>query len=130
MSFVTGGCDNCVRLWTVESGKEFGFSASEVGVHNDWVRDLAWLKSSNSLVSCSEDKTVVQWNRTENGEWKNNQVESFNSPVWRVSASEDGIYLSVTEGDNLTTVLIRNKNGCWERIAKTNDGGNVDLINN
>lgn len=53
--FATCGSDNFVRVWDWNDGQP---QATEVGQHQEWVRDVAWcqMTSGHSMIaSCSED---------------------------------------------------------------------------
>lgn len=69
MRFVTGGCDNLVKIWTftplstLEAIEEGNFSEKIkieelIESHSDWVRDVAWLNyvgyACDTIASCSE----------------------------------------------------------------------------
>lgn len=69
MRFVSGGCDNLVKFWTLEgtsqsieenrtysAGNKLSFESGEG--HSDWVRDVAWLNHVglpyDIVASCGE----------------------------------------------------------------------------
>lgn len=62
---MTGGCDNKVKLWTFKDNK-FELT-KELGLHEDWVRDVAWCNNiglmNDTIASCSEDQKVKVWKR-------------------------------------------------------------------
>ncbi len=51
--FVSAGCDNLVKVWTVVGEAEKWESETLQGEakHNDWVRDVAWAPAAGLLVS-------------------------------------------------------------------------------
>ncbi len=56
--FVSAGCDNLVKVWTVEGPQASQWteqSLSDIAEgearHNDWVRDVAWAPAAGLLVS-------------------------------------------------------------------------------
>ena len=68
MRFVTGGCDNLVKIWTfspsstleaIEEGNiAEKITTEQLEPHSDWVRDVAWLNyvgyACDTIASCSE----------------------------------------------------------------------------
>ena len=68
MRFVTGGCDNLVKIWTftplstLETIEESNFAekikTEDLEPHSDWVRDVAWLNyvgyACDTIATCSE----------------------------------------------------------------------------
>ena len=68
---VTGGSDNKLKIWRFEGSKltlEQELLDSNGPAHNDWVRDVDWLKSgatsgllSDYIASVSEDKSLKIW---------------------------------------------------------------------
>jgi protein transport protein SEC13 len=113
-----------------ESGQWTEDTASPVSkdiTHNDWVRDVAWapsiLPNVNVVASCSEDRTVLIW--TQNGrneEWKATLLNTFDSPVWRVSWSVTGHMLAVSSGDNDVTLWKAGIDGTWTQMESVEDG--------
>ena len=55
--FVSAGCDNLVKVWTVEGPSSLQWmprileGEACVAKHNDWVRDVAWAPAAGLLVS-------------------------------------------------------------------------------
>ena len=64
MRFVTGGCDNLLRIWAYEAAAEAWVESQVLPLaHTDWVRDVAWAPFSSpaggeTIASCSQDKQV------------------------------------------------------------------------
>jgi len=61
--FVTGACDGKVKIWSFKENK---FELlKDIGVHDDWVRDVAWSNNigllHDTIASCSEDNKVKIW---------------------------------------------------------------------
>lgn len=70
MRFVTGGCDNIIKIWkfsshltnleTIEekSPTTSGLNIESLKEHKDWVRDVCWLKyvgyANDTIATCSE----------------------------------------------------------------------------
>lgn len=87
--------------------------------HADRVRDVAWAPSPgvglNTIVSCSEDHTVVIWTEAPGtgGQWKAHQKLSFDMTIWRVSWSTVGSILAITHGDNQVTLWKQSVDGQW-----------------
>ena len=53
--FVSAGCDNQVKVWTVDAAANAESWRPEIlegdAKHNDWVRDVAWAPAAGLLVS-------------------------------------------------------------------------------
>lgn len=145
MRFVTGGCDNLVKVWTITSStsnnnqdndsSHFGIKVpkpEELDGYTDWVRDVAWLNyvgnAYDTIASCSEDETVIIWKLSqEDGKWKKNILnKKFNTPTWKVSWSNCSSYLAVSAGDNCVYLFKENVDGTWEEISSINQDGNSD----
>jgi len=68
MRFVTGGCDNLLKIWTFSPQSSLDvLEESNIGEkintevlesHSDWVRDVAWLNyvgyAHDTIASCGE----------------------------------------------------------------------------
>ena len=56
--FVSGGCDNLVKLWRFDDGAGRFVEEAKLEAHSDWVRDVAWapaLGANKSVIaSCSQ----------------------------------------------------------------------------
>lgn len=109
MRFVSGGCDNLVKIWRYDSSASAGetnwVEEAKLEAHSDWVRDVAWspaLGSDRSIIaSCSQDKRVIIWTSDNGGAtWSPKTLETFDDVVWHVSWSISGNMLAVSGGDN------------------------------
>lgn len=121
--FVTGGCDNLVKIWVFDPATN-GYKPERepLSGHTDWVRDVAWsptVLQKSYIASASQDKTVRIWTSdpANPGQW-NSKVLNFEAPVWRVSWSLSGNVLAVSGGDNKVTLWKENLRGEWD-IVKT-----------
>eukprot|EP00488_Nonionellina_sp_1-RS-2012_P002031 TRINITY_DN3632_c0_g1_i1.p1 TRINITY_DN3632_c0_g1~~TRINITY_DN3632_c0_g1_i1.p1 ORF type:complete len:150 (-),score=38.60 TRINITY_DN3632_c0_g1_i1:238-687(-) len=89
MRFVSGGCDNLVKIWKFEKkSNEYEVNA-ELNEHENWVRDVCWspipTSTSHSVIaSCSEDKSVIIW-KENNNKWILAERIKFEYKVWSVS---------------------------------------------
>ena len=69
MRFVTGGCDNLVKIWRFtshlanlekieENNPKEKIQIENLSEHSDWVRDVSWMKyvgyANDTIASCSE----------------------------------------------------------------------------
>lgn len=114
--FVTGGSDNKIMMWSWQDNKMFkeGEIFEHGGTaHDDWVRDVDWLKSAPSagltadyIASVSEDRSLRIWRRhvDEKG-WRvvfEHREDSV--PAWRCSWSPISCMLAVSFGNNSTRV--------------------------
>lgn len=124
LKFVTGSCDNKVRVWQ-RQGEQWVATELEER-HSDWVRDVAWAPStglsSTMIASCSEDGSVVIWSHSE-GEWSARRLseQNFDAPVWRVSWSVTGNLLAVSSGDHKATLWKQALDGSWEQVSEVVD---------
>ena len=138
LRFVSGGCDNLVKVWTVTDNNQIDdfengmrvFKSVDLDGHSDWVRDVAWLNyvgySNDTIVSCSEDESVIIW-KFEVNKWRKTHLnKKFNTPTWKVSWSHCGSYLAVSAGDNCVYLFKENVDGVWEEISQINQDGNID----
>lgn len=87
--------------------------------HEDWVRDVCWAANvgipTATIASCSQDKTVVIWEKdAAGGAWEPTPLseEPFADVVWRVSWSPTGNILAVSTGDNNVSLWKQNLNRC------------------
>ncbi|KAI1823805.1 WD40 repeat-like protein [Xylaria intraflava] len=119
--FVSGGCDNILKLWTYDPATQNYKQEREPLVgHTDWVRDVAWsptVLQKSYIASASQDKTVRVWtsdNATQ-GQWSC-KVLNFDAIVWRVSWSLSGNVLAVSCGDNKVSLWKENLRGEWECV--------------
>jgi protein transport protein SEC13 len=100
--------------------------------HMDWVRDVAWapciIPGVHMVASCSEDKTVILWTQSENGETKSHTKEwvpkllhTFDAPVWRLSWSITGNILAVSSGENHVTLWKQMLDGSWTQVGQVEE---------
>ncbi|VUC27499.1 unnamed protein product [Clonostachys rosea] len=117
--FVTGGCDNVLKIWTFDAATQnYKQEGEALTGHSDWVRDVAWSPTvlhKSYIASASQDKTVRIWTSEPNtiGQWES-KVLNFDAPVWRVSWSLSGNVLAVSGADNKVTLWKENLRGEWE----------------
>jgi protein transport protein SEC13 len=122
---VTCGCDNRVRIWAFDDsdGKwaEQNVFFNSDSTHGDWVRDVAWAPSlglpSDTIASCSEDKTVVIWTANQNGVWRRSDTLKFDNKVWKISWSLMGNILAVSQGDNKVSTWKEALDGKWQQLS-------------
>ncbi|MBE3046399.1 hypothetical protein IMZ48_28480 [Candidatus Bathyarchaeota archaeon] len=119
--FVTGGCDNVLKIWTFDAASQsYNQEREPLSGHTDWVRDVAWsptLLQKSYIASASQDKTVRIWtsDSSAQGQWAV-KVLNFDAAVWRVSWSLSGNVLAVSGADNKVTLWKENLKGEWERV--------------
>eukprot|EP01120_Amphizonella_sp_Union-15-10_P008096 TRINITY_DN2841_c0_g1_i1.p1 TRINITY_DN2841_c0_g1~~TRINITY_DN2841_c0_g1_i1.p1 ORF type:complete len:307 (-),score=56.37 TRINITY_DN2841_c0_g1_i1:72-992(-) len=118
--FVSGGCDNTVKVWTfIDLDKEP--TSANLGEHKDWIRDVAWAPNlglpKETIASCSQDGTVIIWTEDNEG-WSKKALDepTFTDVVWRVSWSVSGNILAVSSADNKVTLWKEDLNGNWKCI--------------
>lgn len=122
--FVSGGCDNMIKIWNFEYSKNDYEINAELNQHENWVRDVAWspipTSTSHSIIaSCSEDKTVIIW-KENNKKWIASETIKFESKVWSVSWSELGNILAVALGENSVQLYKEGNDGKWQNVSKVN----------
>mmetsp|Transcript_49507 Transcript_49507/g.44300 ORF Transcript_49507/g.44300 Transcript_49507/m.44300 type:complete len:317 (-) Transcript_49507:122-1072(-) len=122
--FVSGGCDNMIKIWTYEYNKNEYEVSVELNDHKDWIRDVSWspipTSSSHSVIaSCSEDKTVIIW-KENNKKWTASEIIKCESKVWSVSWSELGNILAVALGENTVQLYKEGNDGKWQNVSKVN----------
>jgi protein transport protein SEC13 len=123
--FVTGGCDNALRLWTYDSTTLAYRPDGDILLgHSDWVRDVSWsptVLQKSYIASASQDSSVRIWTSgtTSPGHWHSHVIQ-FQAPVWRVSWSLSGNVLAVSGGDNVT-LWKETLRGDWECIQTIDD---------
>lgn len=119
--FVTGGCDNLLKIWTYDAASQTYVPEREpLAGHTDWVRDVAWsptLLQKSYIASASQDGTVRIWvsDFNSNGQWSSKTLD-FDGPVLRVSWSLSGNVLAVSGADNKVTLWKENLRGDWECV--------------
>lgn len=128
---VSGGCDNGIRFWvqSITTGEWQEDSSAAIATslsHSDWVRDVAWappiLPNVNTVASCSEDGTVLIWTQEgRDAEWKPVLLNSFDSPVWKVSWSVTGHMLAVSSGDKDVSLWKAGLDGSWSKMSTVED---------
>lgn len=126
LRFVTGSCDNTVRIWKCIGGGTDGQFVEELKegniAHSDWVRDVAWAPTAampyNIIASCSEDRNVFIWKQTSaDGPWIATIMKTFDAPVWRVSWSITGNVLAVSTGDHKVSLFKQSVDESWMQIS-------------
>jgi len=123
--FVSGGCDNLVKIWKEEDGS--WVEEQKLEAHHDWVRDVAWAPSiglpRNILASCSQDCQVIIWsNDGTSNTWTPKVLHKFSDVVWHVSWSVTGNILAVSGGDNKVSLWKENMEGQWVCVSDVNKG--------
>ncbi|CAD6503233.1 BgTH12-02900 [Blumeria graminis f. sp. triticale] len=119
--FVTGGCDNVLRLWSFDTASRSYKSEREpLTGHTDWVRDVAWSPTflqKSYIASASQDKTVRIWTSdpSQPGNW-NSKVLQFEVVIWRVSWSLSGNVLAVSGNDNTVSLWKEDLKGEWNCV--------------
>jgi protein transport protein SEC13 len=142
MRFVTGGCDNKVKIWEISEDEPDNLQMSiksfkntkTLTEHKDWVRDVAWLNyvgyAYDTIASCSEDEHVYIY-KYEDKEWKSYPLnKKFGVPTWKVSWSHCGSYLACSAGDNCVYLFKESTEGKWEEITQINQDGNAEALQN
>eukprot|EP00742_Colponemidia_sp_Colp-10_P001638 GILJ01001757.1.p1 GENE.GILJ01001757.1~~GILJ01001757.1.p1 ORF type:complete len:340 (+),score=22.35 GILJ01001757.1:60-1022(+) len=125
--FVTGGCDNNIRIWKCIEAENRWVEEDRLEGHKDWVRDVAWAPNigmpSQTIASCSEDRTVVIWTQEAEGSSWMHKTLPLSAPVWRVSWSITGNILAASCGDNKVYLYKETLEGNWELISAMNEAG-------
>jgi len=127
--FVTGGCDNLVKIWRFSEAENQWKCEEVLEQHTDWVRDVAWAPNiglpSSTIASCSQDGTVVIWSQENSlSPWSKKLLPKFPDVVWRVSWSITGSILAVSGGDNKVTLWKESIDGDWKCISQLDEDEN------
>lgn len=124
--FVTGGCDNLVKIWKYVEKEETWCEESKLEGHSNWVRDVAWAPSINSgqsvIASCSQDKRVIIWTKKSDIDWTLKVLHTFEDVVWHVSWSVTGSVLAVSGGDNKVSLWKAINDQQWVRMNDISKG--------
>ncbi|XP_032822377.1 protein SEC13 homolog isoform X1 [Petromyzon marinus] len=127
--FVSGGCDNLIKIWKEEDGQ--WQEEQKLEAHSDWVRDVAWAPSIglpvSTIASCSQDGRVFIWTCDDLSEssWAPKLLHKFNDVVWHVSWSITGNILAVSGGDNKVSLWKESVDGQWVCVSDVNKGQGV-----
>ncbi|CEP23999.1 unnamed protein product [Cyberlindnera jadinii] len=125
--FVSGGCDNLVKIWKYSPETKSYLLEHTLEGHSDWVRDVAWSPSvlvRSYIASASQDRTVIIWTQDQPGAvWKKQLLteEKFPDVVWRASWSLSGNILAISGGDNRVTLWRENVDGKWESAGQIDE---------
>lgn len=125
--FVTGGCDNLVKIWKYVDDDDKWIEEQKLEAHSDWVRNVAWAPSiglqKSTIASCSQDRRVIIWtNNGTNSNWTYIVLHTFDDVVWQVSWSITGNILAVSAGDNKISLWKESLDGQWVCISDINKG--------
>lgn len=123
--FVSGGCDNLVKIWRYDDTDEKWIEEQKLEAHSDWVRDVGWAPSiglpKSYIASCSQDRRVIIWTNTMDGpnsnNWSYKILHTFDDVVWHVSWSIMGNILAVSGGDNKVSLWKENFDSNWICIS-------------
>jgi protein transport protein SEC13 len=119
--FVTGGCDNFLKIWAYDlPSQSYKLEREALVGHSDWVRDVAWsptVLQKSYIASASQDKTVRIWTSDSSNptQWSS-KVLGFDCAVWRVSWSLSGNVLAVSSADNKVTLWKETIKGEWDCV--------------
>lgn len=127
---VTGSCDNMVRVWKLsEETHTWENEKKSVNTpHTDWVRDVAFAPNASipyvMFASCSEDRSVYIW-KNKSGVWEPSLLQTFDSPVWRVSWSITGSVLAVSTGCHQVSLWKQGVDEQWMQISAIDEDSNL-----
>ena len=126
LKLVTGSCDGVARIWSKDATDDnFTMVKAFKEQHKDWVRDVAWAPTSsvptNTIATCSEDKTVWIHKETMDGTWQSIKLPDFEKPVWRVSWSITGNVLAVSTGDQEVTLWKESIDHLWVQLSSLSE---------
>jgi len=123
--FVSGGCDNLVKIWREEDDQ--WVEEAKLDAHSDWVRDVAWAPSvglkRQLIASCSQDRRVIIWTNDGAGTtWTPHELPTFSDVIWHVSWAVTGNILAVSGGDNKASLWKETLEGKWVCLNEVNLG--------
>ena len=118
-----------VYMWEFKGDGELKPTKTEVGKHDDWVRDVAWCSSIglayDMIASVSEEKSCKIWkndSKTKERKWSEKKITfAQNAPLWKASWSQVGNLLAISGGDNQVHVMSEETNGDWKEIQVVNE---------
>ncbi|KAJ3692159.1 hypothetical protein LUZ60_012509 [Juncus effusus] len=118
----SGGCDNTVKIWKLYNGSWKMDCFPALKLHSDWVRDVSWAPNlglpKSTVASASQDGTVVIWTVGKEGDqWEGRVLNDFKTPVWRVSWSQTGNVLAVSDGGNNVSLWKEAVDGEWQQVT-------------
>ncbi|XP_059090181.1 protein SEC13 homolog [Tigriopus californicus] len=127
--FVSGGCDNLVKIWKYDHKESKWVEECKLEAHSDWVRDVAWAPSlgvnRSVIASCSQDRRVIIWSNdggVGSTSWTPRTLNTFDDVVWHVSWSVSGNMLAVSGGDNKVTLWKETLDSQWVNISDVSKG--------
>jgi WD40 repeat protein len=94
----SGGADNTIRLWDVESGHELRALTG----HRNWIKSLAVSRKGDRLASGSNDHTIKVWNVVSGRELLT--LSGHEGPVEAVAFSPDDRWIISASADNTIRV--------------------------
>lgn len=125
--FVTGGCDNTIKIWT-ENEVGRWIEKTTLEGHTDWVRDVAWAPCIGSpqtyIASCSQDRKVIVWSSDDTVNWQPNVIHIFDDVIWNVSWSLTGNVLAVSGADNKVSLWKEGMEHKWVCINESASSSN------
>jgi len=138
--FVTGGCDNLVKIWRWDDQTNKWLLEHTLDGHSDWVRDVAWAPNlgicMNTIASCSQDGMVIIWTQESDSssssyQWKKTilpttqqQKQGKGCIAWRVSWSLTGNILAVSTSENKVSLWKEAIDGTWKQISTVSSENN------
>lgn len=126
--FVSGGCDNLVKIWEYNETEHKWEEEDTLDAHSDWVRDVAFAPNCGLdnmiLASCSLDCRVIIWRKNEKdgGQWTHQVLHKFNDAIWHVSWSLAGNILAVSGADNKVSLWKETLDGTWICVSDVEKG--------
>jgi len=127
--FVSGGCDNLVKIWKEEDGQ--WVEEHKLEAHSDWVRDVAWAPSiglpRSVIASCSQDRRVIIWitDDLDASNWTYKVLNLFDDVIWHLSWSVTANILAVSGGDNKVSLWKESLEGQWVCISDVSKGQGI-----
>lgn len=120
--FVSAGCDNLLKIWKFLEDEDKWVEEHKLEGHSDWVHDVAWSSSvglpKNYIASCGRDNRVIIWSKDlQTGKWSSKVLHVFDDTAWHVSWALMGNLLSVSVGENKTSIWKETLSGKWICIS-------------
>merc|ERR1712065_98027 len=100
--FVSGGCDNMVKIWSLSNGEWTVEHALEH--HTEWIRSVAWAPNvglpTATIASAGQDGDIVVWSKDgSDSAWNKKVIATLPETPWSVSFSLTGNILAVAGTD-------------------------------
>jgi len=118
--FVSGGCDNMVKIWSLSNGEWTVEHALEH--HTEWIRSVAWAPNvglpTATIASAGQDGDIVVWSKDgSDSAWNKKVIATLPETPWSVSFSLTGNILAVAGADGNVSLWKEDLDAQWRQIS-------------